>query len=85
MFLRLWYVNQDKKRLDFLHYWEKAEGEVFSRHRSYQTTKTGLSLGRLTPPGFLMIFLLAEFKKKKNVVELLLLIQGRISLFGDSS
>lgn len=83
MFLRLCYVNQDEQRLDFLHYWEKAEGEVFSRHRSYQTTKAGLSLGRLTSQGFLMIFLLAELKK--NVVELLLLIQGRISLFGDSS
>lgn len=85
MFLRLCYVNQDEKRLDFLHYWEKAEGEVFSRHRSYQTTKAGLSLGRLTPQGFLWYFYLLNLKKKKNVVELLLLIQGRISLFGDSS
>lgn len=58
MFLRLCNVNQDEKRLDFLHYWEKAEGEVFSRHRSYQTTKAGLSLGRLTPQGFLWYFYL---------------------------
>lgn len=64
MFLRLCYVNQEEKRLDFLHYLEKAEGEVYSRHHNYQTTKAELSLGRLTPQGFLRIFLLAELKKK---------------------
>lgn len=67
MFFGICYVSQDEKRLDFLHYLEKAESEVYSKQHSYKITKAGLNLGHLTSQGFLMIFPLVELKK--NVVE----------------
>ena len=83
MFLRICYVSQDEKHLDFLHYLEKAESQVYSKQHSYKATKAGLNLGHLTPQGFLMIFPPVEFKKMWW--NLLHLIKGRISLFRDSS
>lgn len=59
-------MSQDEKRLDFLHYLEKAESEVYSKQHSYKTTKAGLSLGHLT-----------YVELKKNVVEFALFNSGK--------